>query len=402
MASKNRPTDHTSRFPIGNRTTLQKIAENPYPIFVDMQKHEPVSWFDEVGLWFITRRQDVLDILGDPENFTVVSPHSLLDETFGTMMLSVDGTEQQRHRRPFLAAFAPRQLRHIAPQIIQETANTLIDEFVDKGKVDIDAEFSEPLALKVVTRVLGLPIEDYEQLRRWYVDFADALANFANDPEVRKRGLRTRDEFQGYVMKHLKFLQSNPDDSVLSAVLSDDEHDLSLEEIISNVTVIIFGGLETTAAMLSNTLWALLQHPTQLKVVSDDPELLSGAVEEGLRWESPVQTCTRHTTQAVNLHGVDIPSGSTVQCMLGAANRDPAHFHDPHVFDIRRQNAGDHLAFGIGRHFCLGAALARMEGQIGLGIWLERLPNLRLHRDYPTKPYGHEFRSTPTLWVKWG
>jgi cytochrome P450 len=402
MSSSHRHADHHHRFPIGSRTTLAMIADNPYPIFAEMQHREPISWIDDVGLWFVTRRADILAILGDPDNFTVVSPHSLLDATFGTMMLSSDGAAQQRHRRPFLPPFAPRKLRQIAPQIIQETANALIDRFVDKGTVDIDAAFSEPLALAVVTRVLGLPIDDYEQIRRWYVDFADALATFANDDAVRGRGLIARDEFGDYVIKHLKFLQSNPNESLLSAVLADAENDLGLEEIISDVMVIIFGGLETTAAMLSNTLWALLQHPDQLQTVLDDPDLLGGAVEEGLRWESPVQTCTRHTTQPVNLHGIELPTGSTVQCMLGAANRDPDHFTNPHVFDIGRHNATDHLSFGIGRHFCLGAGLARLEGQIGLRILLERLSTLRLRPDYPTKPFGHEFRSTPTLWVKWG
>ncbi len=392
----------SNHFPIGSRTTLAIIAENPYPIYEQMQQHEPISWIEEVGLWFVTRREDVLEILGDPENFTVVSEHSLLDETFGTMMLSADGETQQRHRRPFLLPFSPRQLRHNAPKIIEQTANTLIDTFIEHGQVDIDAAFSEPLALSVVTEVLGLAIEDYEQLRKWYEDFAAALANFADDPDVRAQGLKTRDEFQRYVRQQLEKLQKSPDDSMLSAVLHSGENDLTLDEIISDVTVIIFGGLETTAAMLSNTLWALLQHPDQFQALKNQPDLLKGAVEEGLRWESPVQTCTRHTTRSVKMHGVEIPAGQTVQCMLGAANRDPQYFENPHVFDIQRENASDHLAFGIGRHFCLGAGLARMEGQIGLRMLLERLPNLKLHPDYPTKPYGHEFRSTPTLWVKWG
>ena len=198
---------------------------------------------------------------------------------------------------------------------------------------------------------------------------------------------------------HLERLRREPDGSVLAAVASSGE--LSNEEILAAARVIVFGGVETTAAMLANTLWALLSHPSQLAAVRADPALLPQAIEEALRWEPPVQSCTRFVTRPVVVQGVALSPGEMVQCMVGAANRDPEHFTEPDAFDLRRPNARDHLSFAIGKHFCLGAALARLEGEIGLGILLEQLPGLRLDPTQFSSPRGHEFRSPSTLQVRW-
>ena len=153
--------------------------------------------------------------------------------------------------------------------------------------------------------------------------------------------------------------------------------------------------------MLASTLWALLGHPAQLEAVRSNPDLLTQAIEEALRWEPPVQSCTRFVMRPVVVQGVELAPGEMVQCMVGAANRDPEHFTDPNAFDLERANARDHLSFATGKHFCLGAALARLEGEVGLRILFERLPGLRLDPAQPSSPRGHEFRSPPTLHVQW-
>jgi cytochrome P450 len=252
-----------------------------------------------------------------------------------------------------------------------------------------------------VAAVLGLPIEDFPRFRAWYDDLAEALGNFMQNAEVRRRGQSAAAAFGRHTSNHLQRLLTAPDESVLSAVLHQTPQTLTEREIISAAMVIIFGGLETTSAMLLSTVWALLKHPAQFEAVRRDNRLTKMAVEEGLRWESPVQTCTRHLTRPATLQGLEIPAGETVQCMIGAANRDPAHFDHPDVFDIARPNAADHLAFAVGKHYCLGAALARLEGEIGLRILFERLPGLRLDPAHPSAPYGHEFRSPPELHVCW-
>jgi cytochrome P450 len=153
--------------------------------------------------------------------------------------------------------------------------------------------------------------------------------------------------------------------------------------------------------MLGNAIWALLRHSEQLEIVRRKPDAILAAVEESMRWDAPVQSCTRHVARRVEMHGVALEPGATVQCMLGAANRDPSHFPDPDRFDIRRANASDHLGFGVGKHFCIGAGLARLEGWIALPMLFDALAGLVLDPDRPSAPRGYEFRSPPTLHVRW-
>ncbi len=153
--------------------------------------------------------------------------------------------------------------------------------------------------------------------------------------------------------------------------------------------------------MLTNTIWALLSHRAQYEAVCANPGLLTHAIEESLRWEAPVQSCTRYVTRPIVVQGVELAPGEMVQCMGGSANRDPEHFTDPEAFDLGRTNAREHLSFATGKHFCLGAALARLEGEVGLRILFGRFPRLRPDPAWPSYPQGHEFRSPPRLEVRW-
>jgi len=390
------------RFPLGSKLTLDSLSLDPYPHYRLLLDREPVTWVPEVNLWYVLRRDDVVTVLDNAEAFTVQSPHSLLDETFGTMMLSAEGELHQGMRNPFAGAYVPKAVRASSSIFIEQKANELIDRFIADKETDLVKSFSDPMALYAVTASLGVPIVDFAQLRHWYDDFAAALSNFRHDSAVRERGQRTAKEFGEQLAEHIARLRAKPDDSLLSHLIHDPHTSLSEREIISNIFVIIFGGLETTAAMFSNTIWALLNHPDQFDEVKRDPvKLMKSAVEETLRWESPVQTATRHVTQPVTVRGVDFSVGDTVQCMLGAANRDADFFPDPDRFDIHRMNASNHLAFARGRHHCLGASLARLEGEIGLRVLFERLPHLHLKSTHPSAPHGHEFRAVPKLIVEW-
>ena len=394
-------TDST-RFPIGANLTLDQLSIDPYPHYRLLLDREPVTWVPEVNLWYVTRRDDIVAVLDNAEAFTVQSPHSLLDYTFGTMMLSAEGDLHQRMRSPFAGAYVPKAVRASSSAFIEQKANELIDRFIADKETDLVKSFSDPMALYAVTASLGVPIMDFPQLRHWYDDFAAALSNFRHDPMVRERGQNTAKEFGAQLAEHIIRLRAKPDDTLLSYLIHDPNTNLSEREIISNIFVIIFGGLETTAAMFSNTVWALLKHPDQFDEVKHDlAKLMKSAVEETLRWESPVQTATRHVTQPITVRGVDFAVGDTVQCMLGAANRDPEFFQNPDRFDIHRANASHHLAFARGRHHCLGASLARLEGEIGLRVLFERLPHLHLKSTHPSAPHGHEFRAVPKLIVEW-
>lgn len=391
--------DTREQFPIGASVRMADLSADPYETFRDLQESEPVSWIEEIGMWYLTRREDVLAVLADTDTFTVQHPGSVLESVLGTNMLTTDGEAQYRLRRPFIAAFAPRAVRAAAGEYIERLAHALIDSFIQAGAADLKLAFADRLALLSVTAVLGLPIRDYDEFRGWYTDFANGLGNFMGDAEIAARAAASKAAFAAYVGAHLAALRTMPDESILAQVMV--STDLTDDEIIDSTRVIIFGGLETTAALIANALWALLTHPELLVSVCADFDLLPDVIEEALRWESPVQTCTRQITRDVRLRGVQLRAGEVLQAMLGAANRDITHFTHPAVFDIRRADVDEHISFGHGRHFCIGAALARLEGLIGVRAVLERLPNLRLHPDYSAKPQGHEFRSPPRLVLTW-
>jgi cytochrome P450 len=285
-------------------------------------------------------------------------------------------------------------------EAIAAQAHRLIDQISAAGQADLKTAFADQLALWAVTTMLGLPIHDFTTFRGWFTDIGNALGNFTHDLQIRERGQRAAADFGDYTTDHLTRLRQEPDDSLLSALLQAPDP-LREEEILSAARVIIFGGLETTAALLANAIWALLTHPAALEGVQRQPDLFKQAVEETLRWEAPVQSCTRHITRPVVIRGIELAPGDTVQCMVGAANRDPEHFNDPDTFNLWRANASDHLSFALGKHFCLGAALARLEGEIGLRVLFERLPTLRLDPARPPRLQGHEFRSPATLWARW-
>jgi len=387
------------QFPIGAQVQMAAMGVSPYSTFSQMLQHEPVSWIPEIGMWYVTRREDVLRILADTHTFTVVNDESPMRQVLGYNMLTTDGAEQARLRRPFATAFAPRGLRGNAVPFIEKLAHQLIATFADKTTVDLKAEFADIIAIQTVINILGLAVADYAQIRRWVSDFANVMSNFNGDENVSKRGKQSVGEFSDYVLHHVDILRQSPNETVLGRMVQDTSYQLSDAEIVDAARVIIFGGVETTSALIVNTLWCLLNHPQQLDQIRANPDLIPNAVEEALRYESPVQTCTRHVLQPTEVCGVKLDAGDTLQCMLGAANRDPSYFHNADTFNIQRENARDHLAFANGKHFCIGAGLARMEAEVSIRVLLERFKHIALV--YPTEdvPRGYEFRSPEQLRV---
>ncbi len=388
------------QFPIGSRVQLEQLSKNPYPILKELQQLEPVSWVEDLQMWFVTRFDDVSAVLHDVETFTLEDDESLLNEIFGRTMISTDGADHTRLRTPFHPPFLPKFVRNEMSLHIKARANALIDTFIADGTADLATQWADRLALEMVMQMLGLPIEDFFLVRSWFSDIGQALANVKRHPEIKQRGQKAAAQFTDFARIHLERLRKTPDNSILgnlantSAMLTD-------TEILEACRVIIFGGLETTAALLLNCTWAILNRSDVQQKILQTPSLFIPAIEETLRWEPPVQTLARRATRDTQIRGVSIKAGDMLSCMIGAANRDPSVFTQPDDFMLERNNAKHHLSFAIGRHFCLGAALARLEGEIALQVLFERLPNLRLDVDKPDQPVGHEFRSPPTLWVRW-
>ena len=380
---------------LGSSVRLADLSDNPYPIFARLRAEEPVSWVAELGMWFVTRREDVLRVLADAATFRTDSARSLLYDTFGSQMLSAEGAKQFQYKSKCFPPFRPESIHGAVREMVERKCAELIDGFPEE--VELRSSFANPLAVYTVAKVLGFPIEDLHLLRSWYDDFAAALANFTRDQAVRGRGLRAANHFRSHLAPLLK---TSLEGTLLHLLAQPGEGSLSQDEVLSNSMVILFGGIETTESAILNAIWALLTHRPQWEEVVRTPALIPAAIEESLRWEAAVQSCTRHAATATALGGVEIAAGDTVQCMLGSANRDPEHFENPDTFDIHRANASDHLTFGFGRHFCLGAALARLEAQIAVRTLCARMPALTLNEARSSPPQGHEFRKPHALWVK--
>ncbi len=374
------------------------LDRDPYPILHQLRAKTPVVWVEPARMWFVTRHADVLDVLRDPVRFTTDTARSTIRDTFGSQMLSAEGEEQRRYKTATAGPFTARAVRDRAGPAIEAIVARLLDEVPGGYAADLRQSLAAPLALETVAVVLGIPGRYHPAIRDWYDAFAASLANFTWDPDVRRRGHEAVAAFREAVAPLLKHPGAAP--GLLGVLAAADPRLLDDDEILRNALIILFGGIETTEAMILNAVWALLTHPDALAQVRADPELLGPAIEEATRWEPAVQTCTRHATADTTVRGVSIGSGDTVQCMIGGANRDPEVFTDPDRFDLRRANADQHLSFGSGRHFCLGAALARLEARTALSALLTRFPDLSLDPSAPP-PSGAEFRKPPALPVIW-
>ena len=394
--------------------TIDALAGDPYPLFHELRAAEPVTWAPELGMWLLTRRDDVVRVLADWERFTTDSPASTIRDIFGSHMLTTDGDAQIRYKRRFIGPFRRGPLERNLLQTVQSVLDGLMWDLKRGKSADLRDRVARPLSWRSICRILGLPEEDGARLVAWYDDFAAALQNFTGDRGAREAGKAAAREFSDYVTPFLQGREPVPEGSMIAALRTGaDPYDpgrqpaapgadpLSEAEMVANLLIVLFGGIETTESMIGSALWAVLSHPAIAKDVAVNPARIEDVIQESMRWDPAVQSCTRFTTEPVEIRGVSIPANEVVQCMLGAANRDPAHFPNPDRFDPNRPNARDHLAFGAGRHFCLGASLARIEAEQALARIFGGLPGLRLDPARPTRPHGHEFRVPPAVWVLW-
>ncbi len=351
-------------------------------------------------MWLVTRRDDVLEILRDPERFSTDHPASPIKATFGSQMLSAEGETQRRFKSACSPPFNRRAVDVDAKPIVAARVRELLAALSPNEPVDLRASIAGPLALAVVADIIGIPEEMHGRVREWYDAFAASLATHDHSSIARTEGRNSSAAFRAAVAELIAPICEEAQGSLISHLVSlAPPGRLSDDEVLSNTLIVLFGGIETTEAAMLNAMWALLTHDEARAAAVANDGALDAAIEESLRWEPAVQTCTRYATRDVTLRGVTIGEGEIVQCMIGAANRDPAHFADPDRFDITRTNAGDHVSFGFGRHYCLGAALARLEMRLAMRSLFERWPDVRLHPERDSSPRGHEFRKPPALWV---
>jgi cytochrome P450 len=387
---------------VGSTITVDDLERDPYPIYRRLRDEEPVSWVEAVGLWLVTRWDDVEHVDLYPDVFTGETEPSTLNRTFGKNLLGSEGDYHARIRSIIEPAFRPGAVRPYAAAVIEPIANELIDQFVSRGDVDLMHDFAEPLSVRTLRQVVGLSEVPVETLMTWFEHLGIGASNFEFDPEKQAIADAASAEVNATVEGILDRLEREPDDSILSRMLHSEigAERLTRQEICSNLKVMIVGGMQEPGDLIGIATWALLTHPPQADEVRNDPALVKPSIEEAMRWQSPVGTSTRQTTRPTRLGGVDLEEGALIAAVVASANRDERRWNDPDRFHIHRKE-GAHLAFAIGPHHCVGSWLARVEARSAIRVLLQRLPGLRLAEDDAAELRGWEFRRPMRLLVRW-
>jgi len=370
-----------------------EVLANPYPLYQRLRTEDPVHWDPFLHAWVVTGYANVVHVLyhfsarrtPTPEQLSAMGLAALnpIAQVMVRQMLFLDPPDHTRLRALASAAFTPRRVERLRSHI-QEIMNGLLDALVPRGQTDLIADFASPAPAIVTAEMLGVPVEDHEQLKDWSADFAEMLGNFQHNPDRFPRVLRSVQEMCSYFRSAMQEQRLHPRGGLVSAMMEAevDGAKLTEDEIIANLIVTMVGGQETTTNLIGNGLLTLLRNPAEMERLRADSSLIPSAVEELLRYESPSQHTARLAPAGVEMGGRKIRERQAVIAVMGAANRDPERFPEPDNLDIARQD-NRHLAFGWAAHFCFGAALARLEGQIAFETILRRLPNLTLD---PTTP----------------
>lgn len=393
------------------------MLADPYPFFAHAHRDAPVFFSDRYDLWIVTRYEDIWTALRDPATFssavsttvgTSVPPEveAILAEGWGEIstLVTSDPPAHTRHRGLINKAFTPRRVAERADRI-RAIATSLVDGFVAEDRADLVRRFAYPLPMTVIAEILGVPGQDLDRFKRWSDDIVARLsADLPLDRQI--ACARSLVEFQHYFSTCLDDRAAEPRDDMLTDLLNariEGTDPLSRGEQLSILQQLLVAGNETTTNLIANMVVLLLDRPGAWPAICAEPARAAAVVEEALRMESPVQGLFRSTTREVELGGVCLPAGAHLQLLYAAGNRDAAEFPDPGTFDLTRPNAAAHLAFGGGAHFCLGAALARLEGRIALEVLTSRLPDLTLDPDHaPARPAHFFLRGFEHLWVRWG
>jgi cytochrome P450 len=387
------------------RSTVAGDVRTPYPVLAHKRRTTPVELlrqvlFEGIGreAYYIYCYDDVAQVMRDNVTFSSSSIAELMGLVMGAdVIVGLDEPEHKRHRSLVNPAFRQKALARWEDTLVSEVVNELIDRFADRGRAELVREFTFRFPVQVVAAILGLPRQDHTQFHRWAMGIINVIA----DPEA---GLAASASLRDYFAMILAERRAHPTDDVISdlAVAELDGERLEDEEIFSFLRLLLPGGAETTYRATGNFLFGLLSNPDQLEAVKADRSLLPQAVEEGVRWETPLLISSRVTTCDTEVAGVAIPAGAAIVPHLGSANHDEKHWEDPEAFNIfREQRPG--LMFGTGPHMCIGMHLARLEIRAAVDILLDRLPNLRLDPDADDPHiHGETFRSPTELPVLFG
>ncbi len=375
-----------------------EVRANPYPYYAALRREEPVRQIvPGMPFFAVSRCADVEFALHHPELFSstafriltqegglgpnsgALAGHRIIDTP---MMISVDPPEHTRLRQIVNRGFTPRRIAALEPRI-RAIAEGLLDAVAASGRMDLVHDLSIPLPVTVIAELLGIEIERLEDFKRWSDIIVLGLAGVSGEftpEEIR----RAADEVSDYIEVVAADRRVRPRDDLVSVLVQAEEGEaLSTDEVVSFVFLLLIAGNETTTNLIGNATRALLDHPQQLAEVAANPKLIPAMIEEALRYDAPIQALPRLATRDLELGGAKLPKDARLLLLFGSANRDEARFPDPDRFDIHR-DAQPHLAFGHGVHFCLGAALARLEARVAFETLFSRCCKLRLETDAVT------------------
>jgi len=365
-----------------------QVLANPYPLYQRLRTEDPVHWDPFLHAWVVTRYADVVTVfqrfLADrtytPEQLSALGMSALspIAEVMVRQMLFMDPPTHTRIRSLAAKAFTPRRVERLRTHI-EEIVDDLLDAVERKGEMDVIADLAYPLPAIVTAELLGVPPADRDQLKAWSEDFAEMLGNFQHNPERIARVLKSVEGMLAYFREAVSRDRVEPTEGLIHALRTAeiDGDRFTDDEVVANTIVTMVGGQETTTNLIGNGMLALLRHEDQLERLKADMSLIPSAVEELLRYESPSQHTARLAPDDVELGGKAIRKRQAVIAVMGAANRDPARFPDPDRLDIGRAD-NRHVAFGWAGHFCFGAPLARIEGQVAFQKLLTRFGGVRL------------------------
>jgi cytochrome P450 len=385
-----------------------EFLADPYPTYHRLRAEDPVH-HSPLGFWVLTRYEDVSAVLRDPR-FIKEPLAALVAARFGVevprgvglSMLDRDPPDHTRLRSLVGTAFTPRVVEGLRPRI-QQIVDGLITHAQAVGSMDVIEEFAYPIPVNVICELLGIPVADHERFKGWSLDIARGLDSIylPADSEVPRRSAASRHAISDYFRDLIARRRAAPRGDLLSALIAAEEagDKLNEEELLATCILILIAGHETTVNLIGNGVLALLRNPDELRRLRATPGLITSAVEELLRYDGPVQRTARVASAEATIGGRTIARGEMVMPFIGAADRDPAQFPDPDRLDLMR---GDnrHIAFGWGIHFCLGAPLARLEGQIAIDALVRRLPRLGLVDDKAEYRQSLTLRGLKTLPVK--
>jgi cytochrome P450 len=374
--------------------TLADLEADPHPALARLRASGPAVWVPILGAWLVTGYDLAVAVLRDARTFTVDDPRFSTAKVVGPSMLSLDGARHARHRAPFNPAFRREEVHARLASFTRGEAGRLVAAIEPRGAAELRRAVAGPLAVTVMAETLGLGRADPARILAWYDGIVAAVqAEAAKPGAVDPAGAAAFAELAASLHEII---------AGGGSLLAEVAGPLTEAEVISNAAVLMFGGIETTEGMIANALLHLLSSPAQLGLVLADRGLVPAAIEESLRLEPAAAVVDRYATADLRLGGATISAGDQVTVSIAGANRDPATFGDPDAFDVRRPNAGRHLAFAHGPHFCLGAHLARLEAQVAVDTLLARLPGLRLDPRYPSAPpRGLVFRKPLDLRARW-